>query len=87
MTWDELREKFPKNWLLVEAIDAHTEGSQHIVNQLSLVDVFGDDGWAAWHRYVELHKVDSEREYYVLHTDRTELNIGIMDAFGLRPVE
>lgn len=87
MTWQEIREKFARNWLLVEAIEAHDEGNQRIVNDLSVVGMFGDDGWAAWHRYEELHKADGEREYYVLHTDRTELNIGIMEVFGFRTVE
>jgi len=36
----------------------------------------------AWEIYEKAHQADLNREYYVLHTDREELNIGIIDAFG-----
>ncbi len=87
MTWQEIREKFARNWLLVEAIEAHDEGNQRIVNDLSVVGIYGEDFWSGWHRYLALHALDRHREYYVVHTDREALNIGIIDVFRFRPIK
>jgi len=46
-----------------------------------VVEEFADDSKAAWAHYLKLHHADKHREYYVLHTDRVELNIGVMDTF------
>jgi hypothetical protein len=81
MNWQEIREQYPHRWLVVEAYGAYTEGAQRIANHLEVVGEFGDDSKAAWKHYLELHHLDKMREYYVLHTDRIELNIGVMDAF------
>jgi hypothetical protein len=81
MNWQEIREHYPHRWLVAEALDAYTEGAQRIANKLEVVAEFGDDSKAAWKHYLELHHLDKRREYYVLHTDREELNIGVIDAF------
>ena len=81
MNWQEIRERYPHRWLVVEAYGAYTEGAQRVANQLEVVGEFGDDWKPAWERYKRLHSADRRREYYVLHTDRPELNIGVMDMF------
>ncbi len=81
MNWQELRLQHPHSWLLVEAFDAYTEGNQRIIPHLELIAAFGDDWEAAWERYKALHHADKYREYYVLHTDREALDIGVLDAF------
>lgn len=81
MNWQEIREQYPHRWLVVEAFDAYTEGAQRIINHLEVVGVFEDDWKPAWEQYARLHNADKWREYYVLHTDRVELNIGVMDSF------
>lgn len=86
MKWQDVRNQFPDCWLLVEALKAHTEQGQRIVEDMSVIEVYHSDFWAAWRRYKDLHHLDRKREYYVLHTERTDLDIGILDAFGFRPV-
>ncbi|MCI0712408.1 MAG: hypothetical protein L0154_19795 [Chloroflexi bacterium] len=67
------------------ALDGRTEKGQRIINSFALMDVCGEDWKAAWERYKELHAADKWKEYYVLHTDREELNITVQDEFR-RPV-
>jgi len=82
MTWQEIRDKYPHRWLVVEAIDAYTEKGKRVINHLEVVGVFGDDWKEAWEHYEKLHDADKWREYYYLHTDRAELDIGVIDNFG-----
>jgi hypothetical protein len=81
MDWQELRRQYPHSWLLVEAFDAYTEGDQRIIPRLELIAEFGVDWETAWDRYKTLHRADKHREYYVLHSDRETLDIGVLDAF------
>ncbi len=81
MNWQEIREKYPHRWLVVEAYDAYTKGGKRIIDHLEVVGMFDDDWKPAWEHYKSLHRADKCREYYVLHTDREELNIGVMDEF------
>ena len=82
MNWQQLREKYPHKWLLVEAIGAFTRGSERVIDELELIGEFGDNCRSAWEQYKVLHHIDKNRELYVLHTDRPALSIGVMDAFG-----
>ncbi len=40
MKWQEIRTKFPQSWVLVEAIEAHTDKSQRVIDRLSVIDRF-----------------------------------------------
>ncbi len=82
MNWNELRLQYPHSWLLVEAFDAYTENGQRVIPHLELIAVFYQDWAAAWERYQSLHRADKNREYYILHSDREALDIGVIDAFG-----
>ena len=42
MQWQEIRKHYPTQWLLVEAIKAHSEANQRIVDQLAVVGTFPD---------------------------------------------
>jgi len=66
---------------VVEAINAYTQDDRRIVEELSLV--FHAEDWeSAWNRYKQVHHEDKRREYYCLHTDREQLEIGVLDVFG-----
>jgi hypothetical protein len=82
MDWQTVREKYPHRWVVIEAYDARTLGSERIIDQLEVVGMFNDKWKPAWEHYKQLHHMDKEREYYVVHTDRADLEIGVMDAFG-----
>ena len=74
MQWQEIRRHFSDQWLLVEAIEAHTEDDQRILDDLAVVDAFEDSN-AAMKSYAKLHRKAPQRELYVFDTDREELEV------------
>ena len=83
MKWEEIREKFPEQWLLLESTSAYSEGDKRIVEEFSVIDTF-PDSISAMHKYGQLHQEDPWREYYVLHTDRKEPDIRERFWLGIR---
>ena len=81
MNWQEIRKRHPHSWLVVEAFEAYTDNGQRVIPHLELIADFGDDWQAAWERYKALHHADKQREYYMLHSDREALDIGVLDSF------
>jgi hypothetical protein len=84
MQWSEVKEHYPSQWVLIEAIDAITKDKKRIVEQLSVVNVFNEDSKEALRKYIELHRANKERELYVVHTSREELDIEEKVWTGIR---
>ena len=83
MKWGDVRQSYPSQWLLVEALTAHSEEGRRVVEEMAVIDVF-DDSTAAWLRYRQLHHDAAGREFYILHTDREELDIAERVWLGIR---
>ncbi len=83
MKWIDIRRRFPDQWLLVEATQAHSHENHRIVDELAVVECF-DDGRTAMHGYSELHRREPQRELYVIHTEREELEITEFNWLGIR---
>ncbi len=83
MQWQDIRLHYPNQWLLVEAIKAHSEGDHRILDQLAVVSTFADSVTAI-HEYQALHKNKPERELYVFHTSRLVLDVGESSWLGIR---
>jgi hypothetical protein len=84
MDWQTIRKLYPHRWLVVEAINAYTDEKRgkRVIDHLEVIETFADDWKEAWECYKRLHHADKWREYYFLHTNREELDIGVMDEFG-----
>jgi len=85
MKWSDVREHFPDEWLLVEATEAHSEANHRILDDLAVLGTF-PSGKSAMDGYIELHEKAPQRELYVLHTDREELEIEELRWLGIRGV-
>jgi hypothetical protein len=85
MTWNEVRARFPSQWLLVEATAAHSEHNRRILDDIAVVATF-PSGKSAMDGYMELHEKAPQRELYVLSTDRAELDIEELRWLGIRGV-
>ncbi len=79
MTWEDARQKFPHQWLLIEAIQARTENDLRVLEQIAVVDTF-PDGETAMKGYAKLHREKPQREMFVLHTDRQNPDIHVRKA-------
>ena len=85
MQWSEVRVAFPEQWLIVEAVKAHTTSdSKRLLDDLAVIDRC-ESGGAAFDRYRQLHRENPEREYYFVHTSREELDITERRWVGVRP--
>jgi hypothetical protein len=85
MKWLDVKKAFPSQWVLIEAIEAKTVDSNRVIESLSIIETFADDSLKAFKKYSELHKKNKEKEFYVVHTDRPELDISILKWTGVRP--
>ena len=83
MQWQEIRNHYPRQWLLIEAIKAHTESNKRILDRLSVIGTYPDSG-KAMKAYIEMHRESPERELYVLHSSRETLNITERKWLGIR---
>ncbi len=83
MKWEEIRNHYPHQWLLVEAIRARSESGKRILEQLAVVSTFSDSK-QAMDGYIHLHRLSPTRELYVLHTDRADLDIAERSWLGIR---
>ena len=70
MKWSDVRLVYPEQWLVVEALAAHTtEDSYRVPDNLAVLESCVD-GHAAMQRYRVLHQAYPEREFYYVHTSR-----------------
>jgi hypothetical protein len=85
MTWSEVRQHFPEQWLLVEATRAHSEANRRILDELAVLDSFPTSK-SAMESYLGLHRQMPQRELFVLHTSRENLDIEEIRWLGIRGV-
>jgi hypothetical protein len=83
MKWDEIRTRYPQQWLLIEAIQARTEEGKRILDQISVINSFPDSP-SALQAYKKLHHDEPQRELFVVHTDRVDLDINVRRWLGIR---
>jgi hypothetical protein len=83
MNWQKIREHYPQQWILIEAIKARSEGGKRILEQISVINAF-KDSLSAMNDYRKLKKEAPEREMFVLHTDRREPDISERRWLGIR---
>ena len=83
MNWQQSRLHYPHQWLLIEALQAHTEADQRLIDNLAVIGVYPDSA-SALHDYARLHHAAPNRELYVAHTDRPTLDITERCWLGIR---
>ncbi len=84
MKWEDVCQAFPEQWVLIEAVRAHTNAqSERILDEIALLKKFSNSS-DAMKAYQEVHREDPKRELYVLHTSRKEPNIIEKKWVGVR---
>ncbi len=84
MIWEDIKKAHPSQWLIIEAIEAHTEGDKRVLDNITVVETFNDDNNRAMMEYIKLHRKHRDRELYVVHTSRSELDIIEQRWIGVR---
>ncbi len=85
MKWQEIRHHYPAQWLLVEAIQAHSEANKRILEQLAVLNYFSNST-DALKSYAQFHRQSPERELYVFHTSRESLEVIERRWLGIRGI-
>ncbi|MEI3614018.1 hypothetical protein [Pseudogracilibacillus sp. SO30301A] len=84
MKWEEVRQAFPKKWILLEAVQAYTnEKSERVLEEITPLKKFSNSP-DAMKEYQKLHREDPTRELYVLHTSRKKPDIIEKKWVGVR---
>jgi hypothetical protein len=86
MVWTDIRGQYPNQWLLVEALLARSKEGKRQLDEMAVVDAF-PDGETALRAYLKLHRDAPQRELYVVHSDREELEITERTLLGLHVAE
>ena len=55
MQWQDIRRHYPDQWLLIEAIKAHSENDRRILDDIAILEAF-EDSDAAMKSYAGLHR-------------------------------
>jgi hypothetical protein len=83
MNWSDIRKAYPDTWLVIEALEAHTEERRRLLDHIAVVDTCGD-GAGAFQSYQRLHQAHPYRELYYVHTGREDLDIREQHWVGIR---
>ena len=84
MQWSEIRKAYPNQWLVVEALQAHTTpDNRRLLDKIAVVE-HCNDGSAAMDSYRRIHQQYPTREFYFVHTSREELDIREQQWLGIR---
>ena len=86
MNWHDIRKHYPEQWLLVEAIKAHSEAGKRILEQISVINTYFDS-LSAMNGYKILKREAPERELFVFHTSREDLDISERQWLGIRGIK
>lgn len=83
MQWQEVRAQYPEQWLIIEALEAHTEAQNRWLDQIAVLESCVDGG-TAHRRYRALHQQYPQREFYFIHTSRETPDIRVREWLGIR---
>ncbi len=85
MRWSDVRNAHPDQWLVIEALDAHSEGHHRIYDRIAVVEAC-PDGRTTMKRYAELHRKHPLRELAFAHTAMPALEIEERRWIGIRGI-
>jgi len=84
LKWDEVRNTYPSQWVIIEAVEAHSEGNKRIIDKIAVIDSFMDGTRNVLLENAKSQRLYSGREIFVVHTSRSELDIEERRWVGVR---
>lgn len=83
MIWQQVKDSYPDQWVVLEAVEAHNVENKRIFENLSVVDAV-TDSLTAMKKYQSLHKKHPEREFLFACTANEKLDVTVHDWIGIR---
>ncbi len=83
MKWNEVQHLYPNEWVVIEAIQAHSEEGLRLVDDMAIVQQF-DDSFEAMKQCNELQRSRPSNEFYFFHTSRPRVEIRERRWIGIR---
>lgn len=83
MRWDEVRTSFPEQWVVVEALEAHSFGGKRVIEDLAVLAAFPQSG-RAMRRQLEIHRAQPACEVLAAFTGWRNLEIEEIHWAGIR---
>lgn len=74
MKWAEIRKQYPDRIVLIEAIKAFSKNRVRTIEDMTVVEDYVDSK-EAWIGYKKYHKQYPEREFYIFHTGKENIEI------------
>jgi len=78
MKWNEVTKIYPNCLVLVEALKATSLNRVRVIEEMSVINEY-KNAMEAWEGYKQYHKEEPERELYIFHTSRE--NIEVVEEF------
>lgn len=85
MRWCDVRAAHPDQWLVIEALEAHSVGGRRVFDQIAVVEIC-PDGRTSMKRYAAIHREHPEREFGFAHTGMVNLDIEERPWVGMRGI-
>jgi len=83
MLWQEIREKYPSKWLVIEAKKFHQADDKFVVEDLEVLEIF-DKSFDAYDQYRSLHREQPNKEFLFANTEMSILEIPTTRWMGVR---
>lgn len=83
MKWENIREKYPNAWVLIEAIEAESIDGERVLRKIAVINYY-ETSEQAMQEYRNEHKKNPNRELYVCHTQNEVLQIKERLWMGVR---
>ncbi|MFB0843453.1 hypothetical protein [Paenibacillus oleatilyticus] len=74
MRWSEVCSRYPSRFVLVEVFKAISSNLMRTIEEFTVVEVY-DNPLQAWEGYKRHNKENPEREFYVFHTSKQEIEV------------
>lgn len=85
MQWADVRMTYPDQWLVIEALEAHSAHNHRIFDQIAVIEACAD-GPTTMKRCADLHRQHPQREFCFVHTGTVELQIEERQWIGIRGI-
>lgn len=83
MIWQQVRETYPSQWVVLEAVEAHNVENKRIFENISVVNAMADS-LSAMKKYKVLHKKHPDREFLFASTVNDKLDVTVHEWVGIR---